>query len=66
MWWPRWAGFEQPANGFLIRLWLGPAAARLLTDEELAAVLCRMFALPAGTAPMVLNADVPDRALTGQ
>ena len=25
---------------------------------------CRMFALPTGTVPVVLNADVPDRALT--
>ena len=49
--WPRRAGFEQPANGFLIRLWLGPAPARLLMDEELAAVLCRMIALPAATVP---------------
>ena len=27
-------------------------------------MLCRMFALPAGTVPIVLNVDVPDRALT--
>ena len=57
-------GFEQPADGSLNRIWFGPAAARLLTDEELAAVFCRMFALSAGTFPIVLNVDVPDRALT--
>ena len=62
--WPRWAGFEQPADGSLRRIWFGPAAARLHTDEELAAVFCRMFALSAGTFPIVLNVDVPDRALT--
>ena len=37
---------------------------RLLTDEELAALFCRMFALTAGTVPIVLNVDVPDSALT--
>ena len=51
--WPRWAGFLPPPDGNLRRLWLGPAAARLFTDEE---TFCRVFALPAGT--------VPDRALT--
>ena len=39
---------------------------RLLTDEELAAVFCSMVALPAGRVPIVLNVDVPDRALTGR
>ena len=45
---------------------LGRGAAQRLTDEELAAVFCRMVALPAGTVPgpIVLHADVPDRALT--
>ena len=38
-------------------------AARLLTDEELAAMFCRMFAVKAGSVLIVLNADVPDRAL---
>ena len=38
--WPRRAGFEQPADGSLRRLWLGSEATRLLTDEELAAQLC--------------------------
>ena len=46
--WPLWAGFEPPADGSLRRLWLGPGAARLLTDEELATMFRRMFALPAG------------------
>ena len=40
------------------------AAVRLLTDDELAATFLRMFALPAGTVPSVLNLDVPDRAQT--
>ena len=44
-------GFEQPADGSLRRLWLGPQAARLLTDEQLAAMFCRMSALPSGTVP---------------
>ena len=49
------AGLEQPADGSLRLLWLGrlgrpgPDAERLLTDEELAVMFCRMFALPAGT-----------------
>ena len=46
------------------RRWLSPAAVRLLTDEELAAVFCRLVAMPAGKVPIVLNVDVPDRALT--
>ena len=61
--WPRWAGFEQPTDGSLRRLWLCPEATRLPTDEELAAMFCRMFALQAGTVPIALNVDVPDRAL---
>ena len=44
--------------------WLFRDVTRLLTDEELAAVFGRTFALPAGTVPIVLNVDVPDRALT--
>ena len=66
--WPSgpWAGFITPSDSFLRRLWLGPAVARPLTDGETAAAFCRMFALPAGRAPVVLKADsdVPDRALT--
>ena len=62
--WPRWAGFAQPTNGFLRRPWLGPDAARLLTDEELAAMSCRISALPAGAVPIVLNVNVLYRALT--
>ena len=50
------AGFAQHADGFLRRRRLGPSAARLPTDEEIAT-----FALPAGTAPIILNVD---RALT--
>ena len=43
---------------------MGPAAARLFTDEEIVATFCLMFALPVGPVPIVLNVDVPDRALT--
>ena len=55
------AGQSTPTDG---GPWWSPAAAWLLTDEEIAATFCRMFALQPGTVPIFLNLIVPDRALT--
>ena len=58
------AGGVAPLIGLQPRLWLGPASARLLTDADVAAMFCRMFALPPGTVSVVLDVDVPDQVLT--
>ena len=50
-------------DGDVCRRWLGPASARLLTDEGLTGMLSRTLAVPPGAVTVVRDA-VPDRALT--
>ena len=48
---------HQPADGRLSELRLGPTAARLLSDADIAALFRRMFDLPPNSVPIVLNVD---------